>query len=39
MIIKLVIYGLGIVTAGLRADPVEGFPIGTPAWAICCGDG
>jgi hypothetical protein len=32
MIIGLVIYGLGIATAGLlRADPAEGFPIGTPA--------
>jgi|GEM_PF-4930469 len=31
MIIGLVIYGLGIATAGLlRADPVQGFPIGTP---------
>ncbi|HEY9470604.1 MAG TPA: DUF998 domain-containing protein [Propionibacteriaceae bacterium] len=31
MIIGLVIYGLGIATAGLlRADPAEGFPIGTP---------
>ncbi len=27
----LVIYGLGVATAGLlRADPAEGFPIGTP---------
>jgi hypothetical protein len=32
MIIGLVIYGLGIATAGLlRADPAEEFPIGTPA--------
>ena len=32
MITGLVIYGLGIATAGLlRADPAEGFPIGTPA--------
>jgi hypothetical protein len=32
MIIGLVIYGLGIAIAGLlRADPAEGFPIGTPA--------
>jgi hypothetical protein len=31
MIIGLVIYGLGIAPAGLlRADPAEGFPIGTP---------
>jgi hypothetical protein len=31
MIIGLVVYGLGIATAGmLRADPAEGFPIGTP---------
>jgi hypothetical protein len=31
MITGLVIYGLGIATAGLlRADPAEGFPIGTP---------
>ena len=31
MIIGLAIYGLGIATAGLlRADPAEGFPIGTP---------
>ena len=31
MIIGLVIYGSGIATAGLlRADPAEGFPIGTP---------
>ena len=34
MITGLVIYGLGIATAGLlRADPAEGFPIGTPAGA------
>jgi hypothetical protein len=34
MIIGLVIYGLGIATAGLlRADPAEGFPIGTPLGA------
>jgi hypothetical protein len=39
MIIELVIYGLGIATDGLRADPVEGFPIWYTAWAICCGDG
>jgi len=32
MIIGLVVYGIGIATAGLlRADPAEGFPIGTPA--------
>ena len=32
MITGLVIYGLGIAAAGrLRADPAEGFPIGTPA--------
>jgi hypothetical protein len=32
MIIGLVVYGLGIATAGLhRADPAEGFPIGTPS--------
>ena len=32
MIAGLVIYGLGIATAGLlRADPAEGFPIGTPS--------
>jgi Protein of unknown function (DUF998) len=32
MIIGLAIYGLGIATAGLlRADPAEGFPIGTPS--------
>ena len=32
IITGLVIYGLGIATAGLlRADPAEGFPIGTPA--------
>jgi Protein of unknown function (DUF998) len=32
MITGLVIYGLGIATAGLlRADPAEGFPIGTPS--------
>jgi hypothetical protein len=32
MIIGLVVYGLSIATAGLlRADPAEGFPIGTPA--------
>jgi Protein of unknown function (DUF998) len=32
MIIGLVVYGLGIAAAGLlRADPAEGFPIGTPA--------
>ena len=31
MIIGLAMYGLGIATAGLlRADPAEGFPIGTP---------
>ena len=31
MIIGLVVYGLGIATAGLlRADPAAGFPIGTP---------
>jgi hypothetical protein len=31
MITGLVIYGLGIATAGLlRADPADGFPIGTP---------
>jgi hypothetical protein len=31
MIIGLMIYGLGIPTAGLlRADSAEGFPIGTP---------
>ena len=31
MIIGLMIYGLGIAAAGLlRADPAEGFPIGTP---------
>jgi hypothetical protein len=31
MIIGLAVYGLGIATAGLlRADPAEGFPIGTP---------
>jgi hypothetical protein len=31
MVTGLVIYGLGIVTAGLlRADPADGFPIGTP---------
>ena len=31
MITGLVIYGLGVATAGLlRADPAEGFPIGTP---------
>jgi Protein of unknown function (DUF998) len=32
MIAGLVIYGFGIATAGLlRADPAEGFPIGTPS--------
>jgi Protein of unknown function (DUF998) len=32
MIIGLVVYGLGIATAGLlRADPADGFPLGTPA--------
>ena len=32
MIMGLTIYGLGIAAAGLlRADPAEGFPIGTPA--------
>jgi hypothetical protein len=32
MIIGLAVYGLGIATAGLlRADPADGFPIGTPA--------
>ena len=32
MIIGLAVYGLGIAAAGLlRADPAEGFPIGTPA--------
>jgi hypothetical protein len=32
MIIGLMVYGLGIAAAGLlRADPAEGFPIGTPA--------
>jgi hypothetical protein len=32
MITGLVIYGIGVATAGLlRADPAEGFPIGTPA--------
>ena len=32
MIIGLTVYGLGIAAAGLlRADPAEGFPIGTPA--------
>ena len=32
MIIGLAIYGLGIAAAGLlRADPAEGFPIGTPS--------
>lgn len=32
MIIGLAVYGLGIATAGLlRADPAEGFPLGTPA--------
>ena len=31
MITGLVVYGLGVATAGLlRADPAEGFPIGTP---------
>jgi Protein of unknown function (DUF998) len=31
MIIGLAVYGLGVATAGmLRADPAEGFPIGTP---------
>jgi hypothetical protein len=31
MITGLVIYGLGVATAGLlRADPAEGFPLGTP---------
>jgi hypothetical protein len=31
MITGLVIYGFGVATAGLlRADPAEGFPIGTP---------
>jgi Protein of unknown function (DUF998) len=31
MIAGLVVYGLGVATAGLlRADPAEGFPIGTP---------
>jgi Protein of unknown function (DUF998) len=31
MIIGLAAYGLGVATAGLlRADPAEGFPIGTP---------
>jgi hypothetical protein len=31
MIIGLAVYGLGIAAAGLlRADPAEGFPIGTP---------
>ena len=31
MIIGLVVYGLGVATAGLlRAEPAEGFPIGTP---------
>ena len=31
MIIGLAVYGVGIATAGLlRADPAEGFPIGTP---------
>ena len=29
--VGLVVYGLGVVAAGLmRADPVDGFPIGTP---------
>jgi hypothetical protein len=32
MIIGLTVYGLGIAAAGLlRADPADGFPIGTPA--------
>ena len=32
MVTGLVIYGLGIATAGLlRADPAEGFPIGMPS--------
>ena len=32
MIVGLALYGLGIATAGLlRADPAEGFPLGTPA--------
>ncbi|MGH3337836.1 MAG: DUF998 domain-containing protein, partial [Propionibacteriaceae bacterium] len=32
MIIGVVVYGLGIAAAGLlRADPAEGFPMGTPA--------
>ena len=32
MITGLVVYGLGIATAGLlRADPADGFPLGTPA--------
>jgi hypothetical protein len=32
MMTGLVIYGLAIATAGLlRADPAEGFPVGTPA--------
>jgi hypothetical protein len=32
MIIGMVVYGLGIAAAGLlRADPAEGFPLGTPA--------
>ena len=32
MIAGLVIYGFGIATAGLlRADPAEGFPVGTPS--------
>lgn len=31
MIIGLMVYGLGLATAGLlHADPAEGFPIGTP---------
>lgn len=42
MITGLVIYGLCIATAGLlRADPAEGFPIGTPAGppAVVTGSG
>ena len=32
MIIGLVVYGLGIATAGLlHADPADGFPLGTPS--------
>ena len=32
MIAGLMIYGFGIATAGLlRADPAEGFPVGTPS--------